>query len=143
MIFTTERPGAGSGADVQQMVVRTIMNVMIGGCRAAGGAQPGLVMRPSTSFEPPGAKTLGQTGNFLTVCENRISVAGGAVLRTIRRRGGHLRTTGGVVAGAGIRRWGGTDRHGAAEAGWPGGGQASAILLVILASNRCLSIGRR
>ena len=113
------------------------------GCRAAGGAQGGLaglpapvlvqgmtqrpgrrprhvnLVRSSVDFDPPGAQTLGRTGNSVTVCENRISVAGGADPRTIRvrRRGGHLRTTGGVVAGPGIRRRRGTDRHGAAGAG--------------------------
>ena len=113
------------------------------GCRAAGGARGGPVRHPERVFEwgmtqRPGRRprhvnlvrscvdfdsasghTLGRTGNSVTVCENRISVAGGADPRTIRvrRRGGHLRTTGGVVAGPGIRRRRGTDRHGAAGAG--------------------------
>ena len=71
----------------------------------------------------------------------------GAGLVRIGLRSGRFRARGGVAvvaARSGIGRWRGMIGHGAAAAGRPGRGQAVGnVCKKVLASNRCLSIGRR
>ena len=136
VICTTERPGMASRADVRPAGGADDDRRLLGRWRRPGRPrQPGHinVLLSSVDFGPLSAQTLGQIANSLNGCENTVSMAMRADSRTIRnrRRAGRFRTMGGVTAGPGIRRWRGTDGHGAEEVGRPGGRQATAMSVSI------------